>query len=61
MKFTKWNNPSRKRKARHNTYSEKFREEMQNELYEELAKCETEDQRSAVIKAYNVTMNPVRW
>lgn len=56
MKFTRSINPSRKRKIRKN-HSDAYREQMKNQLYELLAKCKTEEQKDALIKAYSITLN----
>lgn len=58
MKFSKYNNPNcRKNRIRRN-YSNVYREQMKNQLRELLAKCETEEQRNILLKAYDITMNP---
>ena len=59
MKFTKYNNPNRRRKIRRNV-TPVYREQMENQLYQLLAKCETEEQRNSLIDAYNITLNPER-
>lgn len=57
-KFTKYNNPSKKRKERKHTYSNNYYNERKNELYNLLAEAKTEAERDALIKAFNVSMNP---
>ena len=57
MKFTKYNNPNRKRIRKH-THSRSYCIEMQNEMYQALANAETEADKDMIIKAYNISLNP---
>lgn len=57
MKFSKYNNPNRKRKSIKRV-SQSYKAELDNQLYALLAKCETEEQKDAIIKAYRITLNP---
>lgn len=58
MKFTKYNNPKKKRKARYSPYSQQYISERRDEMYQLLAKAETESQRDAIIKAFDITIHP---
>ena len=60
MKFSKYNNPRRKTHRKPNTspYSRQYVEEQKSELYALLAQAKTEEERDAIIKAYDVTIHP---
>lgn len=57
MKFTKYNNPNR-RKHRAPKHSASYTAQMQDQLYQLLAQAETEEEKANLIKAYNISMNP---
>lgn len=57
MKFTKYNNPNKRRRSKAG-YSKAYREERKTELYNALATCTTEAEREAVIKAYDISLHP---
>lgn len=57
MKFSKYNNPNRRKNNIYQNHSNTYREQMKNQLYELLAKCKTEEQKDALIKAYSITLN----
>ena len=59
VKITKYSNLNRRRKIIRNV-TPVYREQIENQLYQLLAKCETEEQRNALIDAYNITLNPER-
>ena len=56
MKFTKYNNPSKRRKRPHKPRTGAYRAHEQA-LYEMLAK-EPRSAHSAILKAYEVSINP---
>lgn len=59
MKFSKYNNPNKKRRPKRvSPYSSSYIEERRKEMYETLARCETEAQKDAIIKAFSVSINP---
>lgn len=61
MKFSKYNNPAKRRKHRRSAsrpYSAAYAEERRSELYRLLAEAKTEEQRDALIKAYNISIHP---
>ena len=59
MKFSKYNNPRRKTsKTRPCPYSREYVEDRKSELYALLAQAKTEEERDAIIKAYDVTIHP---
>lgn len=59
MKFSKYNNPNRRRKAkRKSPYSQEYINERKNEMYSLLAKAETEAEKDGIIKAFNISINP---
>lgn len=58
MKFSKYNNLNRRRNSIRRNHSNAYREQMKNQLYELLTKCETEEQKNILLKAYDITMNP---
>jgi hypothetical protein len=47
--------PKRKCKS---PYSQQYINEQKNEMYQLLAKCETEEQKDIIVKAFNITINP---
>lgn len=61
MRFSKYSNPSRRvRRINHRSspYSPAYIAEQKKIMFAELAKAETEEQRDAIIKAYDVTIHP---
>lgn len=58
MKFTKFNNPSRKRKRRSSPYSAQYIEERKTELMKLLTNAQTDAERKYLIEAYRITINP---
>ena len=55
-RFTKYNNPSRKRRTRKSAYSQEYIEERRDEMYQLLAQAETEQERDNIIKAFDVSI-----
>ena len=62
MKFTRNNNPKKRRSGiiRKSPYSRACIEDMRKQMYAELAKADTQEQRDAITKAYDVTIHPCR-
>ena len=61
MKFSKYNNPNRKiRKTRPNVFSPEYVADQKNQMYALLAQAKTEEEKDAIIKAYDVSMHPYR-
>lgn len=59
MKFTKYNNPSKKRRTvRRSPYSPQYIAERRSEMERLLANAETDDEKDAIIKAFDVTIYP---
>lgn len=58
MTFTKYTNPNRRRKARRNTYSRDYKQKQYEELWQQIAQCNSDYERDILIKAYDVTINP---
>lgn len=60
MKFSKYNNPSKKRRRKHiNTpYFKEYIEEQKEQLYALLAKAKTEEEKDMIIKAFDVSIHP---
>lgn len=60
MKFSKYNNPSKKHRRKHiNTpYSKEYIEEQKEQLYALLAKAKTEEEKDMIIKAFDVSIHP---
>ena len=58
MKFNKYNNTNCRKNYIRRNQSSTYRDQMKNQLHQLLAKCETEEQRDTLIKAYSITMNP---
>lgn len=58
MKFSKWNNPSKKRRAKKSPYSQKYIEEQRERMYQLLGEAKTDAERDAIIKAFHVSINP---
>lgn len=56
MKFTKYNNPSKKKKRRIEQHGSSYMAQMEGQLYQLLAQAETDEERTNLIKAYNVTI-----
>ena len=56
-KFTKYNNPNRRRTHRR-AHSSAYINETQDKMCALLAKCETEAEKDAILKAYSITVNP---
>lgn len=57
MKFSKYNNPAKRRKVRRNS---RYTAEQRNELYELLGKAQTEKERDLLIDAFNVSVHPTQ-
>ena len=57
MKFTKYNNPNRRRRKR-SPYSQEYIAEQRDRMYELLAKAKTEAEKDNIIKAFHITINP---
>ena len=59
MRFSKYNNPNRKRKPkRRSPYSQEYINERKDEMYRLLTECKTEEEKDMIIKAFNVTIYP---
>lgn len=58
MKFSKYNNPNRKRRGRKSPYSQQYINERKDEMYQLLAKAETEAEKDNIIKAFQISINP---
>ena len=58
MKFSKYNNPSRKRKRKRNPYSAQYIKERKQELMTHLTEAKTDNERQILIEAYRVCVNP---
>lgn len=61
MKFSKYNNPAKRRKHRRpasRPYSAAYIEDRKAELFRLLADAKTDQQRDALIKAYNISIHP---
>lgn len=56
MKFTKYNNPNR-RKRRAPKHSASYTAQMQDQLYQLLAQAAAEEEKTNLVKAYHITMN----
>lgn len=57
-KFTRFNNPNRKRKTRKSPYSEQYIEECRNEMYKLMANAKTDEEKDVLQKAFSITINP---
>lgn len=57
MKFSKYNNPNRKRRRR-STYSTQYIEERKQELMTLLTEAKTDNERQMLIEAYRICVNP---
>lgn len=58
-RFTKYNNPSRRRRpSRFNGHSQAWIDERREEMYRMLAQETTEEGRDAIIKAFQITVDP---
>lgn len=58
MKFTKYNNPNKKRTGKRSTYSKQYKEDRYNEMCELLANCKDEKDKEILRKAYSISINP---
>ena len=58
MKFSKYNNPNRKRKRRRSPYSTQYIEERKQELMTLLTEAKTDNERQMLIEAYRICVNP---
>lgn len=59
MRFTKYNNPNKKRKHyKKPIYSKEYIENRKNEMYSLLASAKTEEEKDAIIKAFNISIRP---
>lgn len=57
-KFTKYNNPSKRRNVRRSGHSEAYIVEMRKQRDELLARCKTDADRDMILKAYDVSIKP---
>lgn len=57
-KFTRFNNPNRKRKTRKSPYSQQYINERRNEMYRLMANAKTDEEKDLIRKAFEVTINP---
>ncbi len=57
-KFTRFNNPNRKRKTRKSPYSQQYINERRNEMYKLMANVETDEKKDILQKAFSITINP---
>lgn len=57
MRFSKFNNPSKKRR---NTYRKpsKAKQELKEDMFRLIALAKSEEERDAIIKAYSVSVKP---
>ena len=58
MKFSKFNNPNKKRRRVKSKYSQTYVNERRNEMYQALANAETDAQRDYIIKAFDISIKP---
>ena len=58
MKFSKYNNPNKRKYKKPARYSAERREELRNELFRLLSEAKDDREREAIIKAYRITLNP---
>lgn len=59
MKFTKSNNPNKRRAPKRRApHSREYINERKAELIEMLAKTDNPSEQEALIKAYNISINP---
>ncbi len=58
MKFSKYNNPNRKRKRRRSLYSTQYIAERKQELMTLLTEAKTDNERQMLIEAYRICVNP---
>ncbi|MBQ8109668.1 MAG: hypothetical protein IJ124_05875 [Clostridia bacterium] len=56
MKFSKYNNPSRRRRPRVNSNDRFMRQVYTQQYYDALAKCRTPEERESVEKSYDMAM-----
>lgn len=57
-KFTRFNNPNRKRKTRKSPYSQQYINERRNEMYKLMVNTETDEEKDILQKAFSITINP---
>lgn len=57
MKFSKYNNPNRRRRKRYNGHSQKWIDEQRELMYRVLAEEKNDEGKDAIIKAFYVTIN----
>lgn len=57
-KFTKYNNPNRRKIHRRSSYSKQYISEQREEMFKALASCKSDAEKDAVIKAYSISINP---
>ena len=60
MKFTKYSNPSKRRqkRRRRSPYSRAYIAERKSELNALLARAQSHSERDALVKAFDITINP---
>ena len=58
MKFTKSRNPNKRRRSIAPRHSETYLNELRNQRDALLANCKTESGKSAIEKAYSITIRP---
>lgn len=56
MRFSKYNNPNKRRARKYSPYTKIERETRENELYKLLAAAETETERDALIKVFRASV-----
>ena len=56
MRFSKFNNPSKKR--RNFRKSSKAKQELKEDMFKLIALAKSEEEREAIIKAYSVSVKP---
>jgi len=57
-KFTKYNNPNRRKRSKKSPYSQQYINERREELYQLLAKAETDEEKNILIDAFHASINP---
>lgn len=58
MKFSKSHNPNKRKPRKPSRYSAERREEIRNEAARLIATAKSENERSAILDAYSITLNP---
>ncbi|MBQ7726279.1 MAG: hypothetical protein IJT66_03955 [Clostridia bacterium] len=58
MKFSKYNNPSRRRRRKPQAHSREYIEERERELMALLATAKTDQDKQILIDAFNISINP---